>query len=60
MLATRHVASMLPGGSASPWKPLEMLGSVLHHVAKKKGPSNQKALILQCCYDFVLSELTTD
>ena len=29
------------------WKPLEMLGCVLHHVAMKKGPSNQKALVLQ-------------
>jgi hypothetical protein len=34
-----HVAFMLHGGFVVTWKPLEMLGSVLHHVAMKKRAS---------------------
>jgi hypothetical protein len=57
---TNHVATMLPGGSVTAWKPLEMLGSVLHHVAMKKGLQTLKALIIQYSYDNQSSELTTD
>ena len=42
-----HVATMLPGGSVTAWKPLEMLGTVLHHVAIRKGLQTVKAIDFQ-------------
>jgi hypothetical protein len=35
-----HVAFMLHGGFVTPWKPLEMRGSMLHKIVQHKGARN--------------------